>query len=101
MTAIARLEIVPIREEHMSDEIASAIEALEEFEVTYELTPMDTIIAADDVGEIFAAAQAAHDEIEEDRIITSLEVDDQPNREQHTAERVAAVEEALGRPPQG
>ena len=35
MTAIARLEILPIREERMSDQIAAAIDALEEFDVSY------------------------------------------------------------------
>lgn len=81
----------------MSDQIAAAIDALDQFDISYELTPMDTIIEADDVSEIFAAAEAAHDAIDEDRIITSLEIDHQPGREQHTTDRVAAVEHELGR----
>ena len=101
MTAIARLEIIPIREEHMSDQIAAAVDALDQFDISYELTPMDTIIEADDVSEIFDAAAAAHEAIDEDRTITSLEIDHQPDREQHTADRVATVERELGRTPQG
>ena len=101
MTAIARLEIIPVREEQMSDQIATAIDTLDQFDISYELTPMDTIIEADDVSEIFAAAEAAHDAIDEDRIITSLEIDHQPNREQHTTDRVAAVEHELGRSVNG
>ncbi|QFU84623.1 thiamine-binding protein [Natronorubrum aibiense] len=101
MTAIARLEIIPVREEHMSDHIAAALDELDQFEISYELTPMDTVIQADDVSEIFAATQAAHEALDEDRIITSLEIDHQPDREQHTADRVAAVEHELGRSAQG
>ena len=101
MTAIARLEIIPVRAEHMSDQIAAAIDALDGFDVSYEVTPMDTIVEADDVSEIFAAAEAAHDAIDEDRVITSLEIDHQPNREQQTTDRVAAVERELGRPVRG
>ena len=101
MTAIARLEIVPVQEEHMSNQIAAAIDALDQFDVSYELTPMDTIIEADDVSEIFDAAAAAHEALDGDRLITSLEIDHQPDREQHTTDRVARVERELGRPPQG
>jgi uncharacterized protein (TIGR00106 family) len=101
MTAIARLEIIPVRAEQMSDQIAAAVDALDQFDISYEVTPMDTIIEADDVGKIFAAAEAAHDAIDEERIITSLEIDHQPNREQHTTDRVAAVERELGRSVHG
>ena len=85
----------------MSDQIAAAIDALDQFDITYELTPMDTVIEADDVSEIFAAAEAAHQALDEERIITSLEIDHQLNREQHGTDRVAAVERELGRPVHG
>jgi uncharacterized protein YqgV (UPF0045/DUF77 family) len=101
MTAIAILEIIPVRAEQMSDQIAAAIDALDQFDISYEVTPMDTIIEADDVSKIFAAAEAAHDAIDEERIITSLEIDHQLNREQHTTDRVAAVERELGRSVHG
>lgn len=92
MTVIAKLEIVPIREEGMSEDIAAALDVLDEYDVTHELTPMGTILEADDVSEIFAAAEAAHDAIDRDRIRTSLDIDDQPNREQHIGDRIDAVE---------
>ncbi|WP_254766924.1 thiamine-binding protein [Salinilacihabitans rarus] len=97
MTAIARLEVVPIREQRMSEDIAAALDAVEAFDVTYELTPMGTVLEADDAGEIFAAARAAHDAIDEDRVLTSLEIDDQPDREQDLGDRVEAVERERGR----
>ena len=82
----------------MTEQIAIAIDALEQFDVQYELTPMDTVIEADDVQAVFEAAAAAHEAAGDGRIITSLSIDDQGNREQGADDRVAAVEEELGRP---
>lgn len=83
----------------MSDAVARAVEALDRFDVSYETTPTDTVIEADDPGEVFAAAEAAHRAVGGDRVITSLEVDEQRTRRQTGRERVAAVERRLGRPP--
>ncbi|RLM89317.1 dehydrogenase [Halobellus sp. Atlit-38R] len=99
MTAIARLEVIPIHEGSMSSTIARAIETLEEYDVSYETTATDTIIEADSVEELFAAVQAAHAAADGDRVITSLEIDEQRGREQHIDDRVAAVETALGHRP--
>lgn len=99
MTAIARLEVILGREGSMSDAVARAVEALDRFDVSYETTPTDTVIEADDVGEVFAAAEAAHRAVGDDRVITSLEVDELRTRSQDRRERVTSVERELGRPP--
>jgi uncharacterized protein (TIGR00106 family) len=99
MTVIARLEITPVQEGSMAEEIAQAVDALDEFDVSYETTAMDTVIEAESLAEVFAAAQAAHEAVDTGRVITSLEIDDRRDRSEHTSARVAAVEEALGRPP--
>ncbi|WP_306059283.1 MTH1187 family thiamine-binding protein [Natronococcus wangiae] len=99
MTVIARFEVIPVRDGSLSDGIAQAIEALEEFDVSYELTATDTVIEADDVDEVFDAVQAAHNAVESDRIITSLEVDDYQNRDQEADDRVESVASVLGREP--
>ncbi|WP_435348890.1 MTH1187 family thiamine-binding protein [Haloarchaeobius sp. HRN-SO-5] len=99
MTAIARLEVIPVHEGSLSTDIANAVEALDEFDVSYETTATDTIIEADSVDEIFAAVQAAHGAVGGDRVVTSLEIDDQRTKEQHIEDRVTAIESALGRPP--
>ncbi|WP_337250855.1 thiamine-binding protein [Halorussus caseinilyticus] len=98
MSVVARLEVIPTREGSMTDAVASAVGALEDFEVSYETTPTDTIIEADDPTEVFAAAEAAHRSVTDERVITSLEIDDQRNRTQRRQERVASVERRLGRP---
>lgn len=99
MTVIARFEVIPVRDGSLSDDIAQAIDALEEFDISYELTATDTVIEADDVEEVFDAIQAAHTAVESDRIITSLELDDYQDREQGAADRVESVASVLGRDP--
>ena len=99
MTAIARLEVTPLADDSMTAEIVQALEALDEQGLTYEMTPTGTVIEADSADEAFEAAKAAHDAIEGDRVITSVEVDDQRERSQDIGDRIAAVEDELGRPP--
>lgn len=101
MSIIARLEITPVSEGSMADVIADAVDALDEFDVDYETTAVGTIVESDRADEVFAAASAAHEAVDEERHITELKVDDLGEREEHAAERVAAVEARLGRPPHG
>lgn len=98
MSVIARLEVIPTREGSMSNAVASAVAALDEFDVSYETTPTDTVIEADDVGEVFAAAEAAHRAVGDERVITSIEVDEHRTRRQNRQERVESVERKLGHP---
>lgn len=97
MTVIGFLSVAPVIEDSMSGEVAKAVEALEEFDVEYETTPMGTTIEAGDIDELFAAVQAAHEAIEADRVSTVLKIDDKRASNQSAQEKVEAVEEHLGR----
>lgn len=97
MTVIGFLSVAPVIEDSMSGEVAKAVEALEEFDVEYETTPMGTTIEAGDIDELFAAVQAAHEAIEADRVSTVLKIDDKRASDQSAQEKVEAVEEHLGR----
>lgn len=99
MTVFARLEVTPIVEDSQAAEIANAVAVLDEFEISYETTPMDTVIEGDSIEEVFAAAEAAHRAVDTNRVLTSLEVDDQRDRDQQLSDRVTTIEEALGEPP--
>ena len=99
MTVIARFEVIPVHDGSLSEDIARAVDALDEFDVSYELTATDTVIEADDVDEVFAAVQAAHTAVGGDRVISSLEIDERRDREQHVADRVESVASVLGREP--
>ncbi|ELZ17166.1 hypothetical protein C477_13065 [Haloterrigena salina JCM 13891] len=98
MTVIALLSVAPVIEGSMSGEVAKAVDALEAYDVEYETNPMGTVIEANDVGELFAAAQAAHEAVDGDRVSTVLKIDDKRSRDVSAEQKVEAVEEHLGRP---
>jgi uncharacterized protein (TIGR00106 family) len=79
----------------MSAEIAKAVDALEEFDVSYEITGMGTVIEADSATTLFDAASAAHDAVDSDRVVTTLKVDDKRGVKQTASGKVESVEEHL------
>lgn len=99
MTVIARFEVIPIHDGSLAEDVARAIEALDDFDITYELTATDTVIEAEDVDEVFDAVQAAHNAVEGARVVSSLEIDERRDREQHVADRIESVASVLGREP--
>ena len=98
MTVVAFLSTAPVTEGSMAEDVAAAIEAIDEFDVEYETTPMGTIMEAEEVGEILAATEAAHEAIDADRVSTFLKIDDKRAVDSSAAEKVESVEEHLGRP---
>lgn len=99
MTVIARFEVIPVHDGGLSEDIARAIDALDDFDISYELTATDTVIEAEDVDEVFEAVQAAHNAVEGNRVISSLEIDEHRDRDQHVDDRVESVASVLGREP--
>ena len=81
----------------MAPEVAKAVAALDEFEVTYETNPMGTVVEASDVDTLLAAVAAAHKAVDADRVSTFLKIDDKRTVDQRAGEKVAAVERELGR----
>ena len=98
MTVIALLSVAPVIEGSMSGEVARAVDALDDFDVGYETNPMGTVIEADDIGTLFAAARAAHEAVDADRVSTVLKIDDKRAEEGRAREKVDSVEAHLGRP---
>jgi len=101
MTVVALLSVAPVRDGSMAGEVAKAVDALDEFDVAYETNPMGTVIEAVEVGELFAAAQAAHEAVDGDRVSTVLKIDDKRTSESAAGEKVDAVERELGRAASG
>ncbi|MDY7081464.1 MAG: thiamine-binding protein [Halobacteria archaeon] len=97
MTVSALLSVAPATEGSMAKEVAKAIDALEEFDVSYETNPMCTVIEAENVEEVFAAAEAAHSAVNSDRVSTFLKVDDKRTSDENAMEKVRSVERELGR----
>ena len=98
MTATGLLAVSPKVNGSMAPEIAKAVDALEEFDVEYETTPMGTILEAGSAGELFSAAQAAHEAVDAERVGTFLKIDDKRTVDQPAEQKVERVEEQLGRP---
>ena len=97
MTVFALLRVSPITDADITDDVAAAIEALEDFDVAYETTPMATTLEADDVHELFAACAAAHEAVDHGHVQTLVQVDDKRDVEMAASDKVDAVEGALGR----
>lgn len=97
MTVTAFLAVSPGTEGSLAPEVAKAIDALEEYDVTYETTPIGTVLEADDVSEVFAAAQAAHEAVDTERVGTFLKIDDKRTADHPASAKVESVEEQLGR----
>ena len=97
MSVVALLSVAPVVEGSMAGEIANAVAALDEFDVSYETNPMGTVVEADDIDTLLAAVGAAHKAVDADRVSTFLKIDDKRIRDQRASEKVAAVERELGR----
>lgn len=99
MTVTAMLSVAPLDcpEVDFDEEIAKAIDALEEFEVRYETQPMETTIEANSIEAVFAAAQGAHEALDADRVSTTLKIDHFKADDLAVEEKVERVEEHLGR----
>ncbi len=98
MTASGFLSVAPVVEGSMAEQVATAVDTLESFDVDYETTPMGTLLEADDADELFAAARAAHAAVDGDRVETFLKIDDKRTVDAPADEKVRSVEQHLGRP---
>ena len=97
MTVVALLSVAPVIEDSMAEEVAKAVAALDDFDVSYETNPMGTVIEADDVDTLLDAVGAAHTAVEGDRVSTVLKIDDKRTVETTADRKVEAVEDHLGR----
>jgi uncharacterized protein (TIGR00106 family) len=98
MAIVALLSVAPVIEDSMASEVAEAVGALDDYDVSYETNPMGTVIEADDIDTLLAAVGAAHKAVDADRVSTFLKIDDKRVRDQRAHEKVDAVERELGRP---
>ncbi len=97
MTVVALLSVAPVIEDSMAEEVAKAVAALDDFDVSYETNPMGTVIEADDIDTLLNAVGAAHTAVEGDRVSTVLKIDDKRTVETTADRKVEAVEDHLGR----
>lgn len=96
MSVIALLSVAPVQEGSMGEEVAKAVGALDDSDVSYETNPMGTVIEAESIDELLDAVKAAHTAVDGDRVSTVLKIDDKRTSDQEAAEKVEAVEHHLG-----
>lgn len=103
MTVTAMLSVSPVDDDSVDfeAEIARAIDALEEYDVTYRTHPMETTIEGESLDEVFAASQAATEALEASRTLTSLKIDHFRDRSLAVEDKVSMVEAHLGRDAEG
>ena len=97
MTVVALLSVAPVTEGSMASEVAEAVAALDDFDVSYETNPMGTVVEADDIDTLLDAVAAAHKAVDGDRVSTFLKVDDKRTSAKSARSKVDRVEEELGR----
>ncbi len=97
MTVVALLSVAPVTEDSMASEVAKAVAALDDFDVSYETNPMGTVIEADDIDTLLEAVAASHRAVDGDRVSTFLKVDDKRTSTKSARSKVDRVEEELGR----
>lgn len=98
MTVIALLSVAPATEQSMAPDVADAVAALDEFDVSYETNPMGTVIETDEIGTLLEAVEAAHTAVDGDRVSTVLKIDDKRASSDSASRKVEAVEQELGHP---
>jgi uncharacterized protein (TIGR00106 family) len=101
MTVVALLSVAPVREGSMAEDVADAVAALDDFDVSYETNPMGTVVEADDVDTLLDAVGAAHSAVDADRVSTFLKIDDRRGVDRSAGAKVDDVEAVLGRPARG
>lgn len=97
MTVFGMLRITPVTDDDITEDVAAAIDALEEYDVAYETNPMSTVIEAEDVDELLAAVGAAHQAVPGDQVSTLLQIDDVRTDDLEACEKIEKVEKELGR----
>jgi uncharacterized protein YqgV (UPF0045/DUF77 family) len=97
MTVFGMLRVTPVTDEDITEEVAAAIDALEDHDVEYETNPMSTVLEAETVDDLLAAVGAAHEAVPGDHVETLLQIDDRRDEAFEASEKTEKVEEALGR----
>jgi len=100
MSALVEFAMFPTEKtESKSAFVARVLDIVDKSGLTYQLTPMGTIIEAETVGEVFNVIEAAYEELQEDcsRIYSVVKIDYRKGPMGRLGSKVASVEEKLGR----
>ncbi|MEA3417864.1 MAG: MTH1187 family thiamine-binding protein [Campylobacterota bacterium] len=100
MSALVEFAMFPTEKtESKSAFVARVLDIVDKSELTYQLTPMGTIIEAETVGEVFSVIEAAYAELQVDcsRIYSAIKIDYREGPVGRLNKKVGSVEKKLGR----
>lgn len=100
MSVILEFAMFPTdKGESVSEHVSKIIKMIAESGVTYQLTPMGTIIETETMQEALAIVQKAYDVLEEDcnRIYSSLKFDIRKGEPGRMTQKVEAIESKIGK----
>jgi uncharacterized protein (TIGR00106 family) len=94
---LAQFSIYPMQAEHLSPDVAQAIETLESTGLAYRLGPMSTCVEGD-LEQVLAAIRRCHQAVasHHKRVITTVVIDDRKDEPHHMSEMITSVEQQLG-----
>ncbi len=100
MSALVEFAMFPTEKtQSKSAFVARVLDIVDKSGLSYQLTPMGTIIEAETVGEVFTVIEAAYAELQEDcsRIYSAIKIDYREGPVGRLNKKVNSVEEKLGR----
>jgi len=100
MSALVEFAMFPTDStESKSAFVAKVLDIVDQSGLSYQLTPMGTIIEAESVGEVFAVIERAYDILgeESNRIYSAIKIDYRKGSVGRLNKKVGSVEAKLGR----
>jgi uncharacterized protein (TIGR00106 family) len=81
----------------VSKQVSKIIDAIDKSGVAYQLTPMGTVIETDTIREALDIIELAYDQLDCERIYSSLKFDIRKNTNNRLKTKIASVEANIGR----
>ncbi len=100
MSALVEFAMFPTDgQESKSAFVAKVLDIVDQSGLSYQLTPMGTIIEAETVGEVFAVIEKAYNILgqESNRIYSAIKIDYRQGKVGRLNSKVSSVESKLGR----
>ena len=82
----------------VSKQVAKIVDAIDKSGVPYQLTPMGTVIEASSMKEALGIIELAYEQLDCERVYSSLKFDIRKNCENRLKTKIASVENVLDRP---
>ena len=100
MSIIVSISIFPLdKEESVSKYVARVIDVIDKYGLPYVLTPMETVIEAEEIDKILALIKDCFSVLERDcnRIIANIKFDYRKGKSGRIKSKIQSIEEKLGR----